>query len=150
MLIFGTDPGQNGAMALLNIEGEVLDICQFNKCTESDIANVIVEWRLSFGDDSGCFAYLEKVHSMPGQGVASSFKFGRNFGFLIGCLTALHIPFEYVSPQKWQKELQCLSKGDKNVTKQKAQQLFPEQKITHSNADALLIAEYGRRLKYNG
>jgi hypothetical protein len=38
-----------------------------------------------------------------------------------------------------------LSKGDKNVTKRKAQELFPSLKITHATADALLIAEYLRR-----
>jgi len=35
--------------------------------------------------------------------------------------------------------------GDKNVSKRRAQELFPEIKITHAIADALLIAEYARR-----
>jgi hypothetical protein len=39
-----------------------------------------------------------------------------------------------------------MTKGDKNITKRKAQELFPEIKITHAIADSLLIAEYGRRL----
>jgi hypothetical protein len=38
-----------------------------------------------------------------------------------------------------------MSKGDKNVTKAKAQQLFTQLKITHATADALLIAEFARR-----
>jgi crossover junction endodeoxyribonuclease RuvC len=88
--------------------------------------------------------FLEAVHSMPGQGVASSFKFGRGYGFLRGVITALKYPLHDVSPQKWQKALGCMSRGDKNVTKQMAQQLFPGLKITHSIADALLIMEYGR------
>ena len=83
---------------------------------------------------------------MPKQGVSSTFKFGVGFGFLVGCLTALKIPFEFVTLQKWQKALSCQSHGDKNVTKQKAQQLFPQIKVIHANADALLIAEYGRRI----
>lgn len=93
------------------------------------------------------FAYIERVHSMPKQGVASSFTFGRSYGFLRGCLIASGIPFEEVTPQTWQKALGCLSRGDKNVTKAKAQQLFPSLKITHATADALLIAEYGRRTR---
>jgi len=32
------------------------------------------------------------------------------------------------------------------VSKRKAQELFPAIKITHAIADALLIAEYGRRM----
>jgi hypothetical protein len=39
-----------------------------------------------------------------------------------------------------------MTKGDKNITKRKAQELFPEIKITHAIADSLLIAEYGRRV----
>ena len=97
--------------------------------------------------ETQCFAYLEKVHAMPKQGVSSTFKFGLNYGFLIGCLTALRIPFEFVTPNTWQKALSCQSKGDKNVTKAKAQQLFPHLKIIHTIADALLIAEYGRRIR---
>jgi len=88
---------------------------------------------------------LEKVHSMPGQGVASSFKFGQGFGHLEMALTAAKIPFTYVTPQKWQKELGCLTGGDKNVSKSRAQQLFPPIKCTHAISDALLIAEYCRR-----
>jgi hypothetical protein len=58
-------------------------------------------------------------------------------------LTAACIPFARIRPQVWQKELGCLTKGDKNVSKRKAQELFPSMKVTHATADALLIAKYG-------
>ena len=93
-------------------------------------------------------AYIEKVHSMPKQGVASSFKFGRSYGFLRGILVASQIPFEAVTPQVWQRGF-SLPKGKgtakKNAHKARAQELFPSLRITHAIADALLIAEYGRR-----
>jgi Holliday junction resolvasome RuvABC endonuclease subunit len=139
MQIIGLDPGSCGAAVLLREDGST-DIARFDKLTQTDIADALREW-----SQDACFAYLEKVHSMPKQGVSSTFKFGLNYGFLIGCLTALKIPFEFVTPNTWQKALSCQSKGDKNVTKAKAQQLFPHLKIIHTIADALLIAEYGRR-----
>lgn len=77
--------------------------------------------------------------------MASSFRFGQSYGFLRGVLVACRVPFDQVTPAKWQRNLGCLSKGDKNVTKAKAQELWPELRITHAIADALLIAEYGRR-----
>ncbi len=52
--------------------------------------------------------------------------------------------FAHAGAVRWQKEMGCLTKGDKNVTKRRAQELFPTLKITHAIADALLIAEYGR------
>ena len=91
------------------------------------------------------FATIEAVHAFPKQGVSSTFKFGVNYGLLRGLMIAGAIPFEEVSPLKWQREMACLSKGDKNITKARAQQLFPGIKITHATADALLIAEYARR-----
>lgn len=140
MNFIGIDPGGNGAAVLL-YENKEVDIFRFKDKTYADIVECFEEW--ATGQE--LFAYLEKVHSMPKQGVSSTFKFGVHFGFLTGILITLRIPFEYVTPQKWQKFLGCQSKGDKNVTKAMAQRLFPNEKIVHGNADALLIAEYGRR-----
>jgi hypothetical protein len=39
-----------------------------------------------------------------------------------------------------------MTKGNKNITKQKAQELFPGIKVTHAIADALLIATYGKSI----
>ena len=82
---------------------------------------------------------------MPKQGNVSSFTFGERYGFLRGLMMGLRIRYEYVTPQKWQKALGCLTHGDKNVSKAAAQRLWPKLKWTHATADAALIAEYGRR-----
>lgn len=140
MYILGIDPGQSGGLAFINsVVKERPIIYAVKKMTEKDIAEEIENLCVS-----RCF--LERVHSMPRQGVSSTFKFGANYGFYRGLLTGLAIPFETVPPQTWQRYLRCLTGGDKNVTKSKAQELFPELKITHATADALLIAEYGRRI----
>ena len=90
-------------------------------------------------------AYIEQVSSSPQMGVVSAFSFGRGYGNLEMALTAARIPFERVRPQVWQKALGCMTKGDKNVSKRKAQELFPAIKCTHSVSDALLIAYYGTK-----
>ena len=90
-------------------------------------------------------AALEIVHSSPQMGVKSAFTFGQGYGQLQMALTGAGIQWRGVRPQVWQKEMQCLTKGDKNVSKARAQQLFPKLKITHAIADALLIAEWLRR-----
>lgn len=140
-IILGIDPGGSGALAIRSID-RPLDFYKLDN-TELDINN----WLISLPISDIKKAYIENVHSMPKQGVASSFKFGKNFGFLIGLLTANKIPYELVSPQRWQKAMQCQSHGDKNITKAAAQRLFPNIKITHANADAILIAEYGWRIE---
>ena len=142
--MIGIDPGQSGGMVVIDGEGGVLDAVAFATMTEHDIAETLAEW----GEwPCGGVATIEAVHSMPKQGVASTFKFGKSYGFLLGLLTALKIPYVMVTPRQWQKELGCLSGGDKNVTKGAAQRQWPGQKWTHAIADAALIAEYGRRTR---
>ncbi len=82
---------------------------------------------------------------MKGNGVTSMFTFGMGYGGLRMALIAAAIPFVEVTPQSWQKAIGCLTQGDKNVSKAKAQQLFPTVKVTHAVADALLLAEWRRR-----
>jgi len=69
-------------------------------------------------------------------------------GMLRGFLIAFQIQFGFVTPAEWQKVMECRTKGDKNVTKDAAYRIFPNLKITHAIADALLIAEYARRKHY--
>ena len=90
-------------------------------------------------------AVLEFVRSSPQMGVKSSFTFGQGYGGLKMALTAARIPYIEVTPQKWQGAMSCRTKGDKNITKSLAQQMFPSIKVTHAIADALLIAEFCRR-----
>ncbi len=136
-MIVGIDPGASGGIAFIESSmGRKTLVKIFKFTTENDIIKLLQEHKPDI-------AVLEQVHSMPGQGVVSVFSFGANWGCYKGALLALNIPFYLVTPQKWQKKLGCMSKGNKNVTKNKAQQLYPSLKITHATADALLIATYG-------
>jgi crossover junction endodeoxyribonuclease RuvC len=148
MIYLGIDPGkQGGASALIDYDG-LPDSCvhklSFSTATERDIAQWIYGMKLG-EDERTIVAVIEKVHSSPQMGVTSAFTFGRGYGFLRGVLSASGIPFVEVTPQKWQKAMECMSGGDKNVTKARAQQLYPGEKVTHATADALLLATYCRR-----
>jgi crossover junction endodeoxyribonuclease RuvC len=136
MTTVGIDPGKSGGIAW---------IADGKPCVEKMPETLQDLWELlrDIQGEGGCKAYLEAVHSSPQMGVKSSFTFGNGFGHLEMALTAAGIPFERVRPQKWQQVMGCLTKGDKNVSKRRAQELFPSMKVTHSTADALLIAAYG-------
>jgi Holliday junction resolvasome RuvABC endonuclease subunit len=142
MNYLGIDPGLSGAAVLLNESGGLVSSIRL-EATEHDISQFLRHCV----DRDVLFAYLERAQSMPKQGVSSTFKFGMSYGFLRGCLVSHRIPFEEVGPRKWQTVLGCLSGGDKNITKARAQQLFPDVKVTHHIADAMLIAEYCRRIR---
>lgn len=140
MNFYGIDPGVGGGMAFIDATGEAVVAMKLKDATERDIALWLSRWNV----DQTC-AVIEKVSSSPQMGVVSAFTFGRSYGFLRGVLSALAIPYVEVRPQAWQKAMGCLTKGDKNVSKAKAQQLYPGEKITHATADALLLATYCRR-----
>jgi crossover junction endodeoxyribonuclease RuvC len=141
MFAVGIDPGNSGGVAILEPAGNIFETYNFKDASEHEISDI---FELIAGYKPDVFAYIEKVHSMPKQGVASSFTFGESFGFLKGMLTAHKIPYDLVTPQSWQKHMNCLTRGDKGVSKAKAQRLFPDWKITHANADAILIAQFCR------
>lgn len=152
MAIIGIDPGASGGLAFLADIGDVLG-WQKMPDTTTDLVEALRGWNTVY---AGSVVYAESVHSSPQMGVSSAFKFGRNVGVIEGVLTALGLRIEYVSPQRWQKEMGCLTKGrtlaggdreKKNANKAAAQRLFPGVKVTHAIADALLIAEYGRRVE---
>jgi crossover junction endodeoxyribonuclease RuvC len=142
-MIVGIDPGKNGAIAFLSSNGDLVESIEFSRHTEHEIAE-----ELRLYSDQVERAYLEKAASRPGQGVKSVFSYGANYGFWVGLLTAYQVPYEKISPQRWQSAMDCLTGGNKNITKAKAQQLHPHERIVHANADAILIAEYGRRVFY--
>lgn len=146
-ITIGIDVGANGGIAWIDYNGKA--------CVEKmpdtlqdlwDLFCDITSYPKSSIDGRSYKAYIEQVASSPQMGVVSAFSFGRGYGNLEMALTAVGIPFERVRPQVWQKALGCMTKGDKNVSKSKAQELFPDRKITHATADALLIAYYGTKI----
>lgn len=142
MIAIGIDPGKGGGIAVLFDSGVA---CGYPMpTTERDVCDILSEFDETIRAQPVA-ARIERVASSPQMGVVSAFTFGRGYGGLLMALTALRIPFEEVLPRTWQKELGCLTGGDKNVSKRRAQQLFPQLKVTHAIADALLIAEFCRR-----
>jgi crossover junction endodeoxyribonuclease RuvC len=143
-ITIGIDVGANGAIAWIDERGK--SCVEKMPDTLQDLWELVVSISLNAGTGGlGVRAYLEAVSSSPQMGVVSSFSFGRGYGNLEMALTAAGIPFERVRPQVWQKAMGCMTKGNKNISKQKAQELFPDKKVIHATADALLIALYGTR-----
>ena len=134
-LFIGIDPGVSGGIAVSR-DG-VMTACKMPE-TPHDVADVL---RQEIGSSS-CLVTIEQVGPMPKQGVSSTFKFGRSYGFLEGVLVGLQVPYQFATPQKWQKAMNCMTKGDKNVSKAAAQRRWPKQTITHAKADAMLICQY--------
>jgi hypothetical protein len=144
----GVDPGRSGAIAFLPDKGDpwCIKTSETLRDLRDALYDVVIYADGPKVETNDLFAVLETVHSSPQMGVKSAFTFGQSFGQLESLLVAIEIPFERVRPLKWQTAMQCRSGGDKNVTKAKAQELFPNVDIFHWNADALLLAAYAQRI----
>lgn len=158
--IIGVDPGATGAFAILDTDSHHLTIIdmpttkvkrgtrQVNQVDAVRLANLLRPHA------EGARAIVEKVHSMPGQGVVSTFSFGRAAGIIEGVLAALDIPFSLVPPATWTKKMRLF--GGKDGSRARAVELFPDQahlfarKKDDGRADATLIACYAAEEEEHG
>ena len=123
-IFIGIDPGISGGVAFIYNDTHYVKKCPN---TVSDMAEEIATLN-QIGPDIPKYAIIERVHSMPGQGVASTFKFGTNYGQWLGILATLHIPYILVTPHKWMRHYGSRPKDKKerkNHLKDLAQQRYP-------------------------
>lgn len=147
----GIDPGIRGSLALV---GDVIEAHKMPE-TEKDTWALITALENRFQIK---YALIEQLHALPAvteaklgikRGAVATAKLMQQYGSLRMALIAAGIPFEARVPALWQKIMNCGTGGNKNVSKARAQQLFPQLKITHAIADALLIASTARILWLN-
>lgn len=148
----GVDPGTKGGAALVTPDGDLFEVLKFADATDRDILDTFIRWgRMGIEP----WAMIEKVNAMPARskdgtrrvGTKSMFVFGEGYGKLQMALMAAGMWIERVTPSVWQKAMACRTGGDKNISKARAQELFPGAHVTHAVADAMLIAEYCRRTR---
>lgn len=140
-LLIAIDPGVSGGVAI-GVDSPVLhpmpetvhDLAELIRCAQESA-------------DYPAEAHVELVggfigHNQPGSRM---FTFGQSFGRIEGVLAALQVPTHLHRPQKWQALL-GIGNGSgmpkhkwKAKLKQKAQQLYPQLKITLTTADAALL-----------
>lgn len=158
MIIIGIDPGLSGAIATINLKGKplrimlmpVVKVGKRRQLDEQAIREFFERRILSIEH-----IFIEKVHSMPGQGVVSTFTFGTGWGILRGLCAGLHLPYTLVAPTTWKRSMcRDVPKG-KGASVLIAKRLWPNinlkptprsKKDNNGLADAICIAEYGRRL----
>ena len=150
--IVGIDPGLTGAIAILGPNGAIVeDIPVMANGSSAKVKNVINAPELARllrpHITEIDMAYVERVSTMPGQGVASQGSLMHSAGVIEGVLGALGVPVMLVSPAKWKKAMGLGS--DKEASRAVAQRLFPDaplgRKKDHNRAESLLLAEYGRK-----
>lgn len=145
----GWDPGGNGGLVVLTEWGTVEKVI---KCpdTDKDILLALEPYSAKNGGEST--VWLEKLWGHGGLmgSKASIWTQAENYGMIKMAIIALEMRLEEVVPGKWQKhygikkEKNQTPKEWKAILRDRAQKMYPQEKVTLWNADALLIAKYGR------
>lgn len=153
--IIGVDPGVNGGMCVMDVGsqtdeiGTILALYSFSGRTVDQVVEAM-KFEAKFHPGP---VYLEKVHSMPTDGHVGAFTFGKVYGGLLFGFKCLGLQTYSPTPQLWMQRMECMTGGNKMVTLNKAKAMWPhilEGKTKAwglSVADAMLIAEYGRRVE---
>lgn len=150
--ILGIDPGLKGAYAVLNQQGQLLELGDMptisitsgkkkrNKLDASELRDILTRVKPEY-------VVYEQQQAMPGQGVTSMFSTGYGFGIIEGLLVALYQRHFSVLASRWTKSMLVGASGEgKERSLQVAKGLYPTAERlnkTNGRADALLIALYG-------
>lgn len=169
--IIGIDPGLQGAIAFAFIDSTARVYCTptvYSAKGRREYDEPAMRERLlsTFAVRSTLHAFIERQQTMrlgPDKAppAIAQFRKGEGYGLWRGLLVGLGISYTVVGPRTWQKLM--LRDVDKSDTKAAsiivAKRLFPDVRLRHSDrctkdnhnfADALLIAEYGRRTLGSG
>ncbi len=145
--ILGIDVGMYGALAFNNSkEIMIYDMPVFerNKTKRLNCHKIHEIITVQKPD----MAYIEQVNAF-GMGASSAYNFGWSCGAIEAVLACCNVPFSYVTPQTWKKDMQVPK--DKNAARMRASQLMPREthqwdlKKHDGRAEAALISLYGFR-----
>ena len=159
-MIIGIDPGNEGAIATLSNRPARVRMMPTLKETKS--RRVYDEQKirqfLEQRKKAIQHVFIEKVGVRPGEGAVGAMSFGTGYGILRGICIGLHIPYTLVLPASWKRTICKGMNTDVKKSKQAsiiiAKRLWPDISLlptprckneSDGMADALCIAEYGRR-----
>jgi len=154
MIVAGIDPGLKGAIGLVQDKKAKVFPMPTLKLTKSKKTIDEQALREYFVKYKVKHVYIEKVSARPGQGVTSMFNFGAGWGLIRGICVGLGLSYTLVHPKTWKKVICKDMPSSKDVSIIIAKRIWPNvsllptersKKDSDGMADALCIAEYGRR-----
>lgn len=150
----GIDPGMSGAIGVIDARGGFESVHDLPIIRDGKLAWVdggkLLSLIMEIRSGRHAIAMIERVHSMPRQGVASSFTFGVGFGSLLAGLQASNVPLHFVQPEQWKiaagLKRDRKDKRTKGASLAAARLLFPTAQLDlkkhEGRAEALLIARH--------
>jgi len=145
-LFMGIDPGLSGAWALIDSKGRYVSAGDMHNEDGRVLTRHVWAEMVTAVNSHKVIVGIERVHSMPKQGVSTTFVFGAAYGCALALGNMFKEPAVLITPNQWKKYYGLDS--DKNASSQLAQEKWPDAPIKlkkhNGRAEALLIANYLR------
>ena len=174
-MIAGVDPGNDGAVAILQDDGGFVRVYDMPMLTVEVAVRVKGQNKKRIKhhlDEAGLRAILvdnlvshvftEKAQVMPAdrdgekvQGIVSMGNYMKAYGQILGICAGLQIPKQEVHPASWKAKMMADMPRGKGSSIVRCKQLFPgiaclERKKDDGRAEAILVGLYGIRYFLQG
>jgi crossover junction endodeoxyribonuclease RuvC len=142
-IIMGLDPGVSGAIAFYDCLTKSI-VAHDTPVVAGEIDCDTLSRMILEAKPNVCI--IEHVHAVRGNGVTSSFNFGKSYGMVRGVVACCNVPLHLVSPSVWKRHFKL--KADKEESRALALMTWPGvnmfgRKKDHGRAEAALMAKYG-------
>ncbi len=151
MIFCGIDPGQKGAVGIIDDEAQFYGALDLPLLGNGEIdAATLFDTLHGYCPD---IVFLEKAQGMPGQGRTSIFNYGQGYGKLKAVIEIDSIPYQEIHPTKWKRVFSLIGKDkSKKDSVAAAEKMFPgvefrtpRGRLLDGRAEALLLAQYARQ-----
>jgi len=144
----GIDPGLDGAIAYVGRYGTHSWRMPTVKIGTKRMVNTQAVRQIIIDQGPVDLVMIEDVNAGAVKSVMSAFAFGRGYGRVEAVIECLDRPYTYIGSHIWTKALGITRGAGKPEHIAVAERLFPTLRgeLTDGQADALLIAEYARRV----
>lgn len=140
--VMAIDPGISGAVAFYIKSTDTLIVHDTPVAGGEIDCAALAELIREYGP-AGCI--IENVHAVHGNGITSSFNFGKSYGMARGVISACRVRTQLVAPSVWKRHYRL--KADKEEARAHAILTWPgmnvfSRKKDHNRAEAALMAKY--------
>ena len=150
-IILEIDIGAAGAIAILNGDGDLIDVADMPVLQDGPkgrrAVNAPLLASIIFASHAD-HAFVEYVGARPGEGAVGAFAFGRSRGVIEGVLGAAGISCSFIAPAAWKRGV-GLSLASKDASRAEAIRRWPGHATLFARvkddgrAEAALIAVAG-------
>lgn len=146
-MFVGIDPGFSGAWGVVDHNGRYVSCGDMLNDKYRILTRLVIAEIRQAVERQDCLVVVEQVHSMPKQGVSSTFKFGQAYGAALAIAEAISKNVTLVPPRLWKRKMGLTQDKSDSLEMARGKWLSAPllRQKDNGRAEALLLAEFLRK-----